>query len=49
VIVGNPPYGAKLDELSKEYCKETFSNVHTRTIETFNYFISRSQLLLKNN
>lgn len=48
VIVWNPPYGANLDELSKEYCKKTYENVHTRTIETFNYFISKSQSILKN-
>lgn len=49
VVVGNPPYGAKLDEQSKEYCKLNYSNVHTRTIETFNYFISKSESLINSN
>ena len=47
VIIGNPPYGADLDIKSKELFKSSFSDVHMRTPDTFNYFISMSLRLLK--
>ncbi len=49
VIVANPPYGASLKNEIKEIYKIKYQNVHTRTIDTFNYFISMSSNLLKNN
>ena len=33
-IIGNPPYGATLDELSKDYCKKKYEDVHMRTPDT---------------
>ena len=40
IIIGNPPYGAKLSKLEKEIYKEKFADVHMRTPETFCYFTS---------
>jgi len=47
VIIGNPPYGVKLDIKSKDLFKITFSDIHTRTPDTFNYFMSLSLSILK--
>lgn len=47
VSIGNPPYGAELSEPSKIYLKSFYNDVHTRTIDTFNLFISRSFQLVK--
>ena len=49
IVIGNPPYGAKLTKTEKDYFKELFSNVHMRTPDTFNYFISKSFKLLLDN
>ncbi len=40
IIIGNPPYGAKLSNLEKDLYKEKFSDVHMRSPETFCYFTS---------
>ena len=40
IIIGNPPYGAKLSEIEKEKYKELYADVHMRTPETFCYFTS---------
>lgn len=48
IVIGNPPYGASLDEKTKEFYKDKYENVHMRTIDTFNYFISMSSTLLTN-
>ena len=40
IVIGNPPYGAKLSEIEKKLYKEKFSDVHMRTPETFCYFTS---------
>lgn len=40
IVIGNPPYGAKLSDVEKKIFKEKFSDVHMRTPETFCYFIS---------
>ena len=40
IIIGNPPYGAKLSDLEKEIYKEKFADVHMRSPETFCYFTS---------
>nr|WP_275714609.1 TaqI-like C-terminal specificity domain-containing protein [Sulfurimonas sp. SAG-AH-194-L11] len=47
IVIGNPPYGAGLDDKTKTYYKKQYENVHMRTIDTFNYFISMSSNLLK--
>lgn len=49
IVIGNPPYGAKLSKKEKDYFKELYSDVHMRTPDTFNYFISKSFKLLKQN
>lgn len=40
IIIGNPPYGAKLSNIEKNLFKEYYSDVHMRTPETYCYFIS---------
>lgn len=47
IVIGNPPYGAKLSREEKDLFKEMYSDVHMRTPDTFNYFISKSFTLLK--
>lgn len=47
IVIGNPPYGAKLSKDEKEIYKNMFHDVHMRTPDTFNYFISKSFTLLK--
>ena len=49
IVIGNPPYGAKLSEKDKVLFKDLFSDVHMRTPETFCYFISQSIRLSKSN
>lgn len=49
IIIGNPPYGAKLTKEEKALYKIVYSDVHMRTPDTFNYFISRSLRLLKDD
>ena len=45
IVIGNPPYGAKLTNDEKTLFKEMYSDVHMRTPDTFNYFISKSSLV----
>ena len=40
IMIGNPPYGAKLSEIEKKKYKELYADVHMRTPETFCYFTS---------
>lgn len=41
-IVGNPPYGSEVkSEVLKQYYMKNYSDVHMRTIDVYNYFISR--------
>ena len=47
VVIGNPPYGAELDESEKEYLKYLFESFHTRWTDTFNYFIAKSLNLVR--
>lgn len=49
IVIGNPPYGAKLSKSEKDLFKKTYSDVHMRTPDTFNYFISKSFKILKEN
>lgn len=46
VVIGNPPYGADLSAEEKKFFKNEFSDVHMRTPDTFNYFISKGFRLL---
>jgi len=41
VVIGNPPYGIGLSEDHKALFKRVFSDVHMRTPDSFNYFISK--------
>lgn len=47
IVIGNPPYGAKLSNKEKDLFKELYNDVHMRTPDTFNYFISKAFSLLK--
>lgn len=47
IVIGNPPYGAKLSEKDKALYKALFSDVHMRTPDSFNYFISKSLRLIR--
>lgn len=49
IVIGNPPYGAKLTSQEKSLFKVLFADVHMRTPDTFNYFISKGFKLLKPN
>lgn len=49
IIIGNPPYGAKLSSEEKKICKEYYSDVHMRTPETYCYFISLAFKLVNPN
>ena len=49
IIIGNPPYGAKLSSIEKELFKEYYSDVHMRTPETYCYFISLAFKLVNSN
>lgn len=48
IVIGNPPYGADLTTEEKKFFKNEFSEVHMRTPDTFNYFISKGFRLLHN-
>ena len=41
VVIGNPPYGASFNSNEKDYLKKEYENVHIRTAESYNYFISK--------
>lgn len=47
IIIGNPPYGAKLTMEEKDYFKKKYSDVHMRTPDTYNYFIANALRLLR--
>lgn len=49
IIIGNPPFGAKLSSIEKKICKEYYSDVHMRTPETYCYFISLAFKLVNPN
>lgn len=48
IVIGNPPYGAKLSIEDKKLFKQKYSNVHMRTPDTYNYFTSKGLSLLHN-
>ena len=42
-VVGNPPYGSKVSSsLLRDYYMTKYDDVHMRTIDVYNYFISRA-------
>lgn len=47
VIIGNPPFGAKLTTFEKQMFKDKYADVHMRTPETFCYFTSLAFNLCK--
>ncbi len=47
VIIGNPPYGAKVDDISKKYFQDNYKDVVIRTLNTYNFFIRQAYNLLK--
>lgn len=49
IIIGNPPFGAKLSNIEKNLFKEYYSDVHMRTPETYCYFISLAFKLVNLN
>ena len=48
-VIGNPPYGVSLSDSEKEHYKKVYSDVHVRTPDSYNYFISLGLRLLKTN
>jgi adenine-specific DNA-methyltransferase len=46
VVIGNPPYGAKLPNNDKNYLKNKYEHLHTRTIDSYNFFIGLGQEIL---
>ena len=48
-IIGNPPYGANIDENIRDFYKLKYKKVHLRTIDTFNYYIENTIKILKEN
>ncbi|MGV8134125.1 MAG: Eco57I restriction-modification methylase domain-containing protein [Mangrovibacterium sp.] len=38
VVIGNPPYGVKFHDNEKTFYKNSYSHIHVRTPESFNYF-----------
>lgn len=48
IIIGNPPWGAKLDKKSKEYIKNTYKTVEYQ-INTYVVFMEKFMELTKNN
>lgn len=48
-IVGNPPYGSKINSSElKNYYMTKYDDVHMRTIDVYNYFISRAAKKVNN-
>lgn len=46
IVIGNPPYGAKLSVAEKGLYKKKYHDVHMRTPDTYNYFISMSSRIV---
>lgn len=47
VIIGNPPYGAKIDKTQIEYITNKFKNIVTGEVDTYIVFYLESILILK--
>jgi len=48
-IIGNPPYGADMSDVEKEKYRQTYKDVHMRIQDTYLYFISLANRLVKKN
>ncbi|MFA6014921.1 MAG: N-6 DNA methylase [Gallionellaceae bacterium] len=48
VVIGNPPYGASIDEKEKKYFKERYATQNYK-YDTYVFFIERGISLLRNN
>lgn len=48
-IIGNPPYGVDMSETEKEKYRQTYKDVHMRIQDTYLYFISLANRLVKKN
>jgi len=48
VVIGNPPYGAKLSKLDKEYFNENFETVEYQ-LDTYTLFMEKAYKLLRSN
>jgi hypothetical protein len=46
IVIGNPPYGAKLPNNDKNYLKNKYEQLHTRTIDSYNFFIGLGHEIL---
>lgn len=47
VVVGNPPYGGVLTSEERKHLKTVYEDVHTRTPDKFNYYLSKTFRILK--
>ena len=47
IVIANPPYGAKLDEVLKIILKKRYDYLHTRTMDSYNFFVGVGSDLLK--
>lgn len=46
VVIGNPPWGAKLDDATRQYLKQTNRDIIVRMTDTFMYFVNLSFSLI---
>jgi len=46
-VIGNPPWGAEYNQDEKEYLRTKYENIHVRTPESFNYFVSQMWMCAK--
>ncbi len=49
VVIGNPPYGVKFSNEDKEFYRQTYSDIHVRTPESFVYFVHRFTKISNNS
>lgn len=45
-FVGNPPWGAELSDREKDFLKNSFANIVVRMIDSYMFFITKSEKLL---
>lgn len=48
IVIGNPPWGAKLDQKSKNFIKENYNAIEYQ-IDTYVVFMEKGSILLKDN
>ncbi|HVB66219.1 MAG TPA: TaqI-like C-terminal specificity domain-containing protein, partial [Candidatus Acidoferrales bacterium] len=49
IVIGNPPWGATLSDLEREYLTQIFKDVSTKVKDTYLYFILKSAALLRHD